>query len=385
MFTKTSAIAHNLYFKSVLTSGPKSYEKKVVDLDNKEVTYLLSYDRPVFLTAKSGIVMLVISDQLTGKIEKFMLHGSIKLNPNIAFHLISVSDQSQVLFKQSVASKIHKIPLESVVKWQSIDQEVKVDEIFTLYYQVKKAPYHFPTESHSYCELTIVEQGALETTVDGMSYHLERNDAILYQRNQSHSQSVLVDKTTTYITILFNMSLSDPQFFDRVFHLSPHQVTQLETFVRISEEMDKPYKNDWLLAHLKLFILSLIVESQVEPSPSSSVSAMKEKYDQDVIQQLTSYIKEHPEIRVSDLGAVFGISRSNIQSLFQRFVGQAPHHYIAKQRLKYAKILMRDSSYSLAEIALKSGYSSLPAFSRAFKNNFGYSPSQYSKKLYKQI
>lgn len=384
MFTKTSAIAQNTYFKSMDHGGPKSYEKKQVSLENKEINYLYAYDRPVYLTAKSGISMLAVTHSLDGEFEKFMLHGSVKINPNVYFNIISVSDESQVIFKQSVASKIRKYPLEQALNWEPIEQEVKVDEIFTLYYQVKKAPYHFPTENHNYCELTIVEQGALETTVDGNLYHLERNDAIIYQRNQSHSQSVIVDETTTYITILFNMTLLDTQFFDRVFHLTQHQVAQLETFVRISEEEKKPYKNDLLLSHLKLFILSLIFESSSSDS-SAPISAMKEKYDQELIQQLTSYIRENPEIRVLDLSHKFAISRSNIQHLFHRFVGMSPHAYIGQQRLKYAKILMRDSSYSLAEIATKSGYSSLSSFSRAFKNVFGYSPSQYSKKLYKQI
>ncbi|MGT2926297.1 helix-turn-helix transcriptional regulator [Streptococcus cuniculipharyngis] len=385
MFTKTSAIAQNSYFKSVASSGPKSYAKKIVDVDNKAINYLFSYDRPVFLTAKSGITMLAVAQEPDGRFEKFMLHGSIKINPHVYFNIISVSDESQVIFKQSVASKISKHPLTASLEWQSIEQQVQIDEIFTLYYQVKKAPYHFPTESHNYCELTIVEQGSLETTVDGISYHLERNDAILYQRNQSHSQSVVVDKTTTYITILFNMTLLDTQFFDRVFHLTQGQIAQLETFVRISEEENKPYKNDLLLGHLKLFILSLIFESSSQTEQSSPISSMKEKYDQDIFQKLTAYIKEKPDIRVADLSETFGISRSNIQTLFQRFMGMAPHTYIGQQRLKQAKILMRDSSYSLAEIAVLSGYSSLPAFSRAFKTTFGYSPSQYSKKLYKQI
>lgn len=385
MFTKTSAISQNTYFKSVTNSGPKSYAKKVVSVDNKAIDYLFSYDRPVFLTAKSGITMLAVTNHLDGSMEKFMLHGSVKINPNVYFNIISVSDESQVIFKQSVASKIAKHSLASVLEWQAIEQQVKIDEIYTLYYQVKKAPYHFPTESHSYCELTIVEQGALETTVDGISYHLEKHDAILYQRNQSHSQSVIVDKTTTYITILFNMTLLDRQFFDRVFHLTSNQIAQLETFVRISEEENKPYKNDLLLGYLKLFILSLIFESKPSLEHAASVSSMKEKYDRDLVQNLTAYIRDNPAARVADLSERFGISRSNIQILFQRFLGMAPHTYIGQQRLKQAKILMRDSSYSLAEIAVKSGYSSLPAFSRAFKTNFGCSPSQYSKKLYKPI
>lgn len=382
MFTKTSAIAKNNYFKSVTQSGPKSYQNRNLELHQEVLTTVLSSDKPVFLTAKSGITMLILGESLTGPFEKFILHGSLKLNPQVYFALTSVSEISQVQIKEAPQSQITRTALSSPIQWESIEQKMELSEIYTFYYQVKKAPYHFSTESHRYCELTIVEQGTLETTVDGISYQLHKNDAILYQSNQPHSQSVLVDETTTYITILFDMTLPDPQFFNQVFHLGANQISQIEGFIRISEEDNLPYKNDQLLARLKLFILSLISESR--PTPSSG-SSMKEKYDQDIAQRITSYIKEHPEARVIDVSKAFGMSRSNIQALFHRFIGMQPHAYIEEQRLKQAKILMRDSSYSLTDIARMVGYHSLPAFSRSFKHAFGYPPSDYAKKLYKHI
>lgn len=382
MFTKTSAISKNTFFKSVTTDGPKSYQERALHLNKSAVTLSFSYDKPVYLTAKTGIAMVILSDRPQGPFEEFMLHGSIKLNPNIYFNLISISDKCQVCLKTAPQSQVTHHHLDEPLVWRPIEPQIQISEIFTFYYQVKKAPYHFSTERHSYCELTIVEHGELETTVDGTNYRLKKNDAMLYQSQQPHSQSVFVDETTSYITILFDMKLMDPQFFNRVFHLNANQLSQLESFIRISEDDSCLYKNDQLLARLKLFILSLISEAQTSATTSSS---MKDKYDQDICQKITTYIKEHPEVRVIDLSRAFGMSRSNLQTLFHRFMNMPPHAYIEEQRLKQAKILMRDSSYSLTEIARKIGYHSLPAFSRSFKHAFGYPPSSYAKKLYKQV
>ncbi|MGT2666367.1 AraC family transcriptional regulator [Streptococcus rifensis] len=382
MFTKTSAIDKNIHFKSVVGPGPKSYHSSESFYEKLPVATLLSCDKPVYLSATSGISLLVVSRDIQGPFEKFILHGTIKVLPGTFYNLTSVSEASSINKKLAPFSNENETVLLEPIEWNPIAPAVHISEIFTLYYQVKKAPYHFGPEQHRYCELTIVEQGELETVIDGKHYLLRKNDAILYQRNQTHTQAVNEEDTTTYITVLFDMTLLDPQFFNRIFHLSSGQIAQIETFIRISDEDHFPYKNDHLIARLKLFILSLISESNPYPSKASS---MKEKYDQDLTQQITEYIKEHPEARVIDVTHHFGMSRSNIQSLFHRFVGMQPHAYIEEQRLKQAKILMRDSSYSLTEIARLVGYHSLPAFSRSFKNAFGYSPSSYAKKLYKQI
>ncbi|MET3557733.1 AraC-like DNA-binding protein [Streptococcus rupicaprae] len=382
MFTKTSAIARNHFFRSVPQDGPKTYKAKSLSLSRNPITHFLAYDKPIYLTATSGITMLIVSERVSGPAEKFILHGTVKLFSNIYFNLISISESSQVQLKNAPDSQPIEQLLEVPIPKQSIEPEVELSEIYSLYYQVKKAPYHFGIDSHDYCELTIVEQGQLETTVDGVTYQLERNDAILYQRNQAHSQAVKVDETTTYITILFDMTLDDPNFFNRVFPLDSGQVAQLESLIRISEDEHTSYKSDQLLARLKLLILSLTSESR---PTTGSVTSMKEKYDEDIIQQITDYIKENPGIRVIDISHNFGMSRSNIQALFQRFVGMQPRAYIEEQRLKQAKILMRDSSHSLTEISRMVGYQSLPAFSRSFKHAFGYPPSDYAKKLYKQI
>lgn len=382
MLTKTSAVDHNQYFRTVKDGLPKLYLEQVYELFQKEAASLRAYDKPLYLTAKSGITLLLLAGTTDQDITHFILHGTVKLKPRVRFALISIDRESCVGVGVHPEAHQQDFPLEEPVRWTPIARQADISEIYTIFHQVKKAPYFYPREQHRFCELTIVEQGELETTVDGVNYHLGPHDAILYQSHQIHSQAVLVDETTTYITILFEMDLDDSDFFNQVFHLTPQQLSQVEEFLRVSDMEDLAYKNDQLLAHLKLFILSL--PSQVQASLSSA-SAMKEKFDNDVCQKITTYISDHPQLQVSDICQEFGVSRSYIQNLFQRFVHMTPHAYIDSQRLKQAKLLIRDSSYSLAEIGRMIGYQSLPSFSRKFKQTFGYTPSSYSKRLYKKI
>ena len=50
-------------------------------------------------------------------------------------------------------------------------------------------------------------------------------------------------------------------------------------------------------------------------------------------------------------------------------------------RLKKARVLMADEILSLKEISIKVGYKSQHYFSRAFKNYYDESPSDYRRKV----
>ncbi len=382
MFTKTSAIGHNSYFESTSESCPQDYLEKTITLVNSQVTSLHHYDKPVYLTAKSGISILIVAKSPAGAYKKFVLHGHVKIEPQTFFNLLSLSDESQVNLAYAPSVNLIEKQLEAPIIWKPLEVQLRIPTLYGFYFHSKEEDYRSKVEKHDFCELTIVKQGQLTTTVDGFDHHLSRYDAIIYASNQEHTQAITTGEKTTFLSILFDMDSSDSQFFNRVFHLGTNQFSKLETFIRISELEDYPYKYDQLLARLKLFILSLI--SEIQPTVTG-VSAMKEKSDKKVFQEILDYIKDHPEARVIDVSKAFGLSRSNIQALFHRFIHMQPRAYMEAQRLNQAKVLIRESPHSLTEIAEMVGYHSLPAFSRSFKHAFGYPPSRYAKQPYKTI
>lgn len=74
-----------------------------------------------------------------------------------------------------------------------------------------------------------------------------------------------------------------------------------------------------------------------------------------------------------------GMSRSTLAERFVDFVGVPPMQYLAQWRIQLAASLLRSSKSSLAEIALRVGYGSEAALSRAFKRQLGVSPTPYRR------
>jgi AraC-like DNA-binding protein len=74
-----------------------------------------------------------------------------------------------------------------------------------------------------------------------------------------------------------------------------------------------------------------------------------------------------------------GMSRSTLAERFVDCVGIPPIQYLAQWRIQLAASLLRSSKSSLAEIALRVGYGSEAALSRAFKRQLGVSPTPYRR------
>lgn len=68
------------------------------------------------------------------------------------------------------------------------------------------------------------------------------------------------------------------------------------------------------------------------------------------------------------------MSRSAFAARFTELVGETPMHYVARWRMQTAATWLREDGAVLADLALRLGYRSEAAFSRAFKRIIGVPP-----------
>jgi len=79
-----------------------------------------------------------------------------------------------------------------------------------------------------------------------------------------------------------------------------------------------------------------------------------------------------------ELATIAAYSEQHFHRVFKLVVGESVHYYIRRTRMEFAaNQIMFDSQSSILEIAIKSGFSSLSSFSRAFKATFSLSPGQW--------
>ena len=76
------------------------------------------------------------------------------------------------------------------------------------------------------------------------------------------------------------------------------------------------------------------------------------------------------------LAAVFGRSPRHLERIFQAVVQETPKGYYLGLRLEEARDLLSDTTLSILEVAIATGFNSRSSFSKAYKNRFGLSPAR---------
>ncbi len=73
----------------------------------------------------------------------------------------------------------------------------------------------------------------------------------------------------------------------------------------------------------------------------------------------------------------FGCSYAHIARVFQRTYGISPLGYVNALRLERAKLLLQDTSLSISEVAVRTGFDDPSYFTRLFTRRMGMNPSAY--------
>lgn len=111
-----------------------------------------------------------------------------------------------------------------------------------------------------------------------------------------------------------------------------------------------------------------------EAAPGWLASAQDER-----ISRAVAALHEDPayDWNIEGLAELCGMSRSSFVALFEKVMGQAPGAYLREWRLTRAAKLLRYSGATIEIISEQVGYTSKEAFSCAFRNRFGESPSTW--------
>jgi transcriptional regulator GlxA family with amidase domain len=89
-----------------------------------------------------------------------------------------------------------------------------------------------------------------------------------------------------------------------------------------------------------------------------------------------------PCLKVTELAALVGLSRSRLALLFKKHTGETLKNRLRRLRLQKAKSLLADYRSSIKEVAAQSGYSSAAHFTHDFRKAFDLSPSDYRRSTF---
>ncbi|TIW20763.1 MAG: GlxA family transcriptional regulator [Mesorhizobium sp.] len=97
------------------------------------------------------------------------------------------------------------------------------------------------------------------------------------------------------------------------------------------------------------------------------------------VAEVIRLMEQHVEDTLSlyDIAKCVGLSRRQIERLFERYVSCSPMRYYARLRLERAKRLIEQTNMPFLEIAVACGFVSSSHFSKCFREIFGKTPSDW--------
>ena len=130
-----------------------------------------------------------------------------------------------------------------------------------------------------------------------------------------------------------------------------------------------------------LEMLSLIFrDRKILPDPETAGKGRALQHNE-TMQQICDYLSEHcnENLTLDDVASLAGFSKFYFERLFRDYTDMSFYQYLITRRISYAEKLLSDSGMPITEIAFRSGFSSSAAFSKAFRQAKGSTPSQFRK------
>ena len=358
--------------------------RKIVTNDTV-ISSLYNFSEPVYVELVEGMADILISDSKNGELKLFGIHRNLEIKANMYFNIIPMTGKATF---NLIIPKNYNLKLEFLdtpYVYNKIQSTINIPEIIACYYSVKSPNYKFKGERHNVYELTFVDNGSLDTTVDGVEYKLEAYDLIIYGKNAFHTQQINSKSSSSYLTIIFEMDCEDDSIIcNRVFHCRKELYKVLKSFSK-NLSSDIPYSKNLVLSNLHEIIIRLFQYDYLDLEENKLPKESYQYLQNELLEKIVSYINSTicQPITIEDICNKFSISRSSLQTLFKNNLNTTPKKYISDLKLAKSKLLIKENKYTISEIAFMLGFSSIHYFSRSFTQHFDISPSEYSQTIFK--
>jgi AraC family transcriptional regulator len=113
------------------------------------------------------------------------------------------------------------------------------------------------------------------------------------------------------------------------------------------------------------------LNSSVEPLPPRILRRIRDRIEAEL----------DTELSLASLAKESGYSRAHFLRMFRAATGLTPHQYVLERRLSTAQQLLREPKMSLADIALKCGFSSQTHMNDVFRKRLGFTPLEYRRNI----
>lgn len=232
-------------------------------------------------------------------------------------------------------------------------------------------PAHFESHCHEKFEMIAVLEGDVQLMLEGITYTIKKNQAVIIPPFLYHV--IFGKRSADYSRVIASFTLSAiPHVLQGLFSADKNSTTPF--YASKAEELKKICKAPFpeyygpLAESYMTQIFYDYAEGLMSKKPYQT-----DAFLQSAIEYIDAHIKE--KILIEDLAAHTFRSKSSFCHLFENKMKITPKQYILQKKLALAHKLIHEG-VSATEAAMWIGYENYSNFYRAYKNQYGLSPTK---------
>ena len=251
---------------------------------------------------------------------------------------------------------------------------------------------------HSYFEITYVQEGQGNYSVNGQEYMMKPGDIIIFNNVEAHGWKLMGEDMKLLVMIFSpefvaeKLSVFDSEYLKPFVERGSNFKNRIGSEEPVSHEIRKGIREiyaEWqqqkegyplMIKANILRILTMLIHTYQDESKSGEMlkekkSAMKR------LEQAISYIDHHysEKITLDEVAAAAYMSSNYFSSYFRKVTGISFSEYVTRIRISHARELLRDTDKSVTEIAMECGFHNISNFYRLYKKQVGKPPRDEKK------
>ena len=135
-------------------------------------------------------------------------------------------------------------------------------------------------------------------------------------------------------------------------------------------------------APLRLVGMAMVLLDEIVQTSRTKIATGNKRLRNFYMREVINYIEGNyqRDVSIEEIAANRGLNRSYFARLFKETMGVSPQQFLIQYRMTKASELLKGSKMPVTEVSHAVGYENPLHFSRAFKNLYGISPSEYRRR-----
>ncbi len=280
-----------------------------------------------------------------------------------------------------------------------IENLLLISKIITIHYFEFPKDFQGPTESHDFWELVYADKSTIVCQADGKEISLAQGEILFHKPFEIHSLRANGESAPNVFIISFECKSESVRFFEnRKLKLNKNLLRFIYAIIEESKKtFDLPYSDpkirkmrlltnptlggqQLIKNYLEILLISLL-RNETEKAYPDTVFLQKEDFNEHLTEQVLAFLKEnvYKSLTVSDICKALHYNKSYLFKQFKSATGYSIMSYFTNLKIEEAKRLLRETNWTVTQIADKLSFDTPNYFSKTFKKITNYSPLRYRK------